>query len=65
MTPRISTWWRKYRIVRDAYAGFEVQRWFIWWPFWTMSGFCNTHSTVEKARAFAANNANLVVEENL
>lgn len=42
----------EYRIVRDRYAGFEVQsrRW--WWPFW-VQGRTNTHSSVENAEEHA------------
>jgi hypothetical protein len=45
----ISTWWRKYRIVRDNYNGYEAQKWTIYWPFWGMVGFCNTLPNVEAA----------------
>lgn len=43
----------EYRIIRDSWAGFEVQkrRWF--WPFWTQIGvdhdLCNTSSSIEQA----------------
>lgn len=47
----------RYRIVTDRYAGYEVQVWRWWWPFWVMAGFCNTHSTIEQARAFAHQHA--------
>lgn len=42
----------KFRIVTDAFAGFEfqVKRW--WWPIWHMP-YCNTFSTVEKAEEAA------------
>lgn len=43
---------KRYRIVSDAYAGFEVQEWAWWWPFWTQIGI-NTHSTIEDARMWA------------
>jgi hypothetical protein len=41
----------QYRVVRDNYAGFEVQcrRW--WWPFWCQCGI-NTHSSLKMALAF-------------
>lgn len=42
----------KYRIVTDNYAGFEVQSWRWWWPFW-IQGTTNTHVTVEDAEAYA------------
>lgn len=43
----------KYRIVRDNYAGYEVQlkRW--WWPFWYQKGFINTFSSIDRARNYA------------
>ena len=53
-----SKWYRKYRIVRDLYAGYEVQCWRLWLPIWLQCGFCNTHGTVEKARAYAIEHAN-------
>lgn len=55
----------EYRIVADSYLGFEVQirRW--WWPFWAEVGLCNTHSTLEKAEAYALHHANNFVLKNL
>lgn len=43
----------KYRIVRDAYAGYEVQSrvWFS--PFWFQCGFTNTFSRIEDAEKYA------------
>ncbi|MCU7531580.1 hypothetical protein LRM64_20430 [Prescottella equi] len=45
----------EYRIVRDAWAGYEVQvrRW--WLPFWVQKGFTNTFSSIEDARDYALN----------
>ena len=42
----------EYRIVRDSYAGYEVQmkRW--WWPIWTEVGWVNTHSSLEGAKKY-------------
>lgn len=48
----------EYRIVTDAYAGYEVQRRWRWFPFWIQVG-TNTHSTIEKAEAFAKERANV------
>jgi len=42
----------KYRIVTDEYSGYEVQKKFWWWPFWTQ-GETNTHSSIEQAREYA------------
>lgn len=39
----------KYRVVKDRWLGFQVQEWRWWWPFWTQSGFTNTHSSLEAA----------------
>ncbi len=42
-----------YRIVTDAYSGYEVQvrRW--WWPIWAQVGFSNTHAAIGKAEKYA------------
>lgn len=47
----------EYRIVTDAFAGFEVQlrRW--WWPFWVEADYVNTHATVEAAERYATQHA--------
>ena len=54
------TEWTKpeYRVVRDNYAGYEVQvrRWWHW-PFWVQAEGCNTHSSVEAAEKFAEGHA--------
>lgn len=48
----------KYRIIRDDFAGFEVQvkRWwfpFCWFQCWGHGDtFTNTHRTIEEAEAF-------------
>jgi hypothetical protein len=41
----------KYRIVVDIYAGYEVQKWRLWFPFWIQVRV-NTFATVEAAKAF-------------
>ena len=46
-----------YRIVTDAYAGFEVQVRSLLIPFWHQPKI-NTHGTVEEAEAFAVAHAN-------
>lgn len=38
----------KYRIVTDRYAGFEVQVWSVFYPFWSELNI-NTNSSIEKA----------------
>ncbi len=48
----ISTWWRKCRIVRDVWSGYEVQWWYIWFPFWCQYQV-NTHSSIDKAKHYA------------
>lgn len=52
---------KRYRIVRDSYAGFEVQIWRIWFPFYVMVGYSNTHISVEKAKEFIEGHKNRVV----
>lgn len=52
----------KYRIVRDAYCGFEVQIWRWWLPFWLQAGFINTFPSVERAEEFARAHASPVVK---
>ena len=43
------------RIVRDSFAGYEVQVKFWWLPFiWLQKGGLNTFSTLDAAREFAA-----------
>jgi len=51
----------KYRIVTDKYAGYEVQRWRWWFPFWLQVGV-NTHLTVEAARQYIKKSQKKVVE---
>lgn len=51
------SWGARYRIVRDAYLGYEVQIWRWWWPFWVQAGFTNTHPTVERAEQWARKHA--------
>lgn len=40
---------KKYRVVRDSYAGFEVQTWRWWLPFWLCIPL-NTHRSIDKAK---------------
>ena len=55
----------KYRIVTDEWAGFEVQSWRWWWPFWIEVGGTNTHRTIQAAEEYAKRVAkkNKVVKE--
>jgi hypothetical protein len=56
-------WWKThYRIVRDRYCGFEVQQRRWWWPVWTMCGFTNTHSSVERAEQWLEGYRGVVVK---
>lgn len=41
-----------YRIVADEYAGYEVQSWRWWWPFWVQVS-TNTHSSIAEAEEYA------------
>lgn len=54
---------KRYRIVTDRFAGYEVQEWCWWWPFWRQSNFTNTHSSLEKAEEYAARSSGKVVKE--
>jgi hypothetical protein len=40
---------KKYRIVRDTYAGYEVQCFRLYFPFWIQCGI-NTSMSVEQAK---------------
>lgn len=51
----------KWRIVTDAYAGYEVQCKQWWWPFWYQHGFANTHPTIERANRYIAKHTKRVV----
>lgn len=51
-----------YRIVTDRYAGYEVQYWRWWWPFWIQADFGNTHDSVEKAERWAEAHAQRTVK---
>ena len=54
----------KYRIVRDNYLGYEVQRrWFL--IFWSQLGGINTFSTIESARWYAQNHKDIVEKGNV
>lgn len=48
----ISTWWRKCRVQRDSWAGYEVQWWYVWFPVWLQYS-SNTHATYEAAMRYA------------
>lgn len=50
----------KYRVVRDAYAGYEVQRKFFWLPIWHQL-YINTYPSLEKALARIEAEKNKVV----
>ena len=39
----------KYRIIRDNYGGFEVQKWRWYFPFWLQLDGVNTNLSVERA----------------
>ena len=42
----------EFRIVRDRFAGYEVQRKTWWWPFWRQ-GAANTHDSLFDAEEYA------------
>jgi len=54
---------RRYRIVRDRYAGFEVQVWRWWLPIWMQAGGKNTHSTEGRAIEYATRHAKPIVRD--
>lgn len=62
-TLKISTSWKKYRIVRDRFSGFSVEYKLAFVPFWLQCDFSNTHSTIEEAMAFALSHSKHVVRE--
>jgi len=43
---------KKYRIVTDAYCGFECQEWSLFWPFWSQIDFCNSFFSIDIAMKF-------------
>lgn len=47
-----------YRIVRDTYRGYEVQRWLWYFPFWHQPS-TNTHGTIQEAEDWARSHARL------
>ena len=52
MSGKLDLFRTRYRIVRDFYAGYEVQ-WRYWWmPFYVQAGYTNTHFTIESARKY-------------
>lgn len=56
----------RYRIVRDDYAGYEVQRKVWWWPFWCQVSHLagvNTWPTLESAERYARRCMCRVVKE--
>ena len=42
---------RRFRITTDVYAGYEVQIWRLWWPFWIQYRM-NTFACIEDAKAY-------------
>ena len=52
----------KYRIARDAYAGYEAQYKPWWSPFWMQCYGLNTMPTVDLARKLCFQHATEVVE---
>lgn len=54
----------RYRIVRDAYLGYEAQVSYWWLPFfWFQMGFANTHSSVGEAERYIRRTRREVVKE--
>lgn len=42
----------KYRIVTDAYAGYEAQVRYWWFPIWIQMNGVNTHPSIEAAENY-------------
>ena len=58
-----SKWYKKYRVMRDGYLGFQVECWRIWFPIWIQVDGCNTHRTIGEAAEWLDNylkNGNVV-----
>ena len=49
LNERLGVFRTRYRIVTDAYAGFEIQFRYWWMPFWMQLDIINTYSTLEAA----------------
>jgi hypothetical protein len=49
----------RYRIVRDHFAGYEVQFRYWWMPFY-LQGKVNTHPSLEKAKEYVKNSKYIV-----
>jgi len=46
--------WKKYRIVKDTYCGFEVQVKYCFLPFWLQCSSTNSHVSLMCAKEFIA-----------
>jgi len=55
---------KKYRIVRDLYAGYECQVWCVYWPFWVQLDGTNTLSSIEEAKRYIKNCKEFVIWES-
>jgi len=47
---------KKYRIIKDSFAGYECQVKYPYWPFWIQMDITNTHSSLESAKQYIKNN---------
>jgi hypothetical protein len=58
-----------YRIVEDDFAGYQVEVWRWWFPFWVQcwgqGDVCNTHASVAEAEQFARNHTNKFVIKSI
>ena len=52
---------KKYRVVIDSYAGYEVQHKYWFLPFWFQTGGVNTFATLEAAKKYITKNKRPVV----
>lgn len=46
---------KKYRIVKDSFSGYECQGWKLWYPFWVQMGGVNTHKNIDDAKEYIRN----------
>lgn len=59
--PTLSTWYRKYRVVLDNFAGYEAQVWRVWFPIWWQINGVNTSTSLDRAIEVCRKHSNPVV----
>lgn len=53
MESEISNWYRKVYVTKDRWAGYEVRKKYIFWPWSLEVDSCNTHLSRDKAEEWA------------